>query len=144
MQGQCSAPNQLNSNLKLQCPEGYAIGRTGACGQRWRGESFREPRLVPHWVASGRPWGKGARCNQAPSSWRELRRGCGGGGVCIAGSPTQGSERACWARNDIPDRGTMWPGREMRRQQWFSVAAFIINLNICISNHARASTWAST
>lgn len=30
MQGQCSAPDQLNGNLKLQCPEGYAIGTVGA------------------------------------------------------------------------------------------------------------------
>lgn len=40
MQGQCSAPDQLNSNLKLQCPEGYAIGMMGSWGGAVRGTQF--------------------------------------------------------------------------------------------------------
>lgn len=87
----------------------------------------------------GRPWGKEDGCDQAPSSWRELgggRGGVGRGGVCIADSPTQGSERTCWARNDIPVRGTMWQGEGDEKAIWFGVAAFIMNLNICISNHS--------
>lgn len=50
MQGQCSAPDQLNSNLKLQCPEGYAIGTVGARAGV-EGKAFREARLVLCWVA---------------------------------------------------------------------------------------------
>lgn len=36
MQGECSAPDQpANSNLKLQCPEGYAIGTMGVVVSAW-------------------------------------------------------------------------------------------------------------
>lgn len=47
MQGQCSAPNQLNSNLKLQCPDGYAIGTMGPGGEPRKvegGTAFQELR----------------------------------------------------------------------------------------------------
>lgn len=46
MQGQCSAPDQLNSNLKLQCPEGYAIGMEARGGGIGRA-SFQELRPCP-------------------------------------------------------------------------------------------------
>lgn len=66
MQGQCSAPGQLNSNLKLQCPEGYAIGTLGALGEPQEGRAFWELRLVLDWVVRhlyrvgpfARCWGK--------------------------------------------------------------------------------------
>lgn len=60
----------------------------------------------------------------------------GVGGMCIAGSRTQGSERGCWAQNDIPDRGTVWQGEGGEKAIWLGVAAFIMNHNICISNHS--------
>ena len=41
MQGECSAPDQLNSNLKLQCPEGYAIGTMGVGGELCMGVGGR-------------------------------------------------------------------------------------------------------
>lgn len=47
-----------------------------------------------------------------------------------------GSERACWARNDIPDRGIMWQGKGGEEAIWSSVAVLIMNLNICIGNHS--------
>lgn len=56
MQGECSAPDQLNSNLKLQCPEGYAIGSecTTSCLDH-NSESIVLPvnvtvRDIPHWL----------------------------------------------------------------------------------------------
>ncbi|ELW70629.1 Pappalysin-1 [Tupaia chinensis] len=56
MQGQCSAPNQLNSNLKLQCPDGYAIGSECATScLDHNSESIILPvnvtvRDIPHWL----------------------------------------------------------------------------------------------
>nr|KAF6486398.1 pappalysin 1 [Rousettus aegyptiacus] len=56
MQGQCSAPGQLNSNLKLQCPEGYAIGSECATScLDHNSESVILPvnvtvRDIPHWL----------------------------------------------------------------------------------------------
>ena len=43
MQGECSAPDQLNSNLKLQCPEGYAIGAMGVGGELCMGAGGVHP-----------------------------------------------------------------------------------------------------
>lgn len=43
MQGECSAPDQLNSNLKLQCPEGYAIGTMGVGSELCMGEGGAHP-----------------------------------------------------------------------------------------------------
>ncbi|KAF5917654.1 hypothetical protein HPG69_013490, partial [Diceros bicornis minor] len=56
MQGQCSAPDQLNSNLKLQCPQGYAIGSECATScLDHNSESIILPmnvtvRDIPHWL----------------------------------------------------------------------------------------------
>ncbi|ERE84483.1 pappalysin-1, partial [Cricetulus griseus] len=56
MQGQCLAPNQLNSNLKLQCPDGYAIGSECATScLDHNSESIVLPvnvtvRDIPHWM----------------------------------------------------------------------------------------------
>lgn len=56
MQGQCSAPNQLNSHLKLQCPDGYAIGSECATScLDHNSESIILPvnltvRDIPHWM----------------------------------------------------------------------------------------------
>ncbi|XP_045325553.1 pappalysin-1 [Leopardus geoffroyi] len=56
MQGQCAAPDQLNSNLKLQCPDGYAIGSecVASCLDH-NSESIILPvnvtvRDIPHWL----------------------------------------------------------------------------------------------
>ena len=52
MQGQCSAPDQLNSNLKLQCPDGYAIGTVYVCVMVRAGGADPSGNLglVPRWM----------------------------------------------------------------------------------------------
>ena len=133
MQGECSAPDQLNSNLKLQCPEGYAIGTMGVGGElcmgargcasspeleacvlpgqwaplsaRGTGEMKRnEIRPCPPWKrVQGMDVGKAMLGGCVGLPWRTETL-TGASGDAEERLLTQGFARAHWARSDIPDR----------------------------------------